>query len=292
MSKHHLWQDLVKSVKEAKQEAKTYVDAWEPEAQIRQKERRLLVLQHLIGELPESSRPDIPAAEEDRNRLIRALFNIRPPWPADEDFLALQDEFLQAWTAEKGITDVNDLEPVEPGIYLWQGDITTLRCDAIVNAANSGMLGCFHPNHACIDNFIHTFAGIELRLACAAIMDEQGHEEPTGQAKLTPGFNLPAKYILHTVGPIVQGELTGHDEELLVSCYVSCLEAAREKGLKNVAFCCISTGVFGYPQEPAARTAIETVRRYRSEHADAPEVIFNVFKDSDLLIYQKLLGQD
>lgn len=212
--------------------------------------------------------------------------NIRHPQSIGDDFLAVQDEYLQAETEAKGITDVADLTHIENGIYLWQGDITTLKCDAIVNAANSGMTGCYAPCHACIDNCIHTFAGVQLRLKCAEVMEKQGYAEPTGKAKITKAYNLPCKYVLHTVGPIISGRVTERDEELLASCYRSCLELARENGIKNVAFCCISTGEFHFPNERAAEIAVYTVRKYRGEI----EVIFNVFKDVDKRIYERLLG--
>ena len=207
----------------------------------------------------------------------------------DAEFLKTQDEYLQAEIAAKGITDIDDLTPVQPRLYLWQGDITTLRCDAIVNAANSGMTGCYIPNHRCIDNAIHTFAGVELRLACAELMRQQGYPEPTGQAKITQAFNLPCRYVLHTVGPIINGSVTKADEELLASCYRSCLELAAENNLESVAFCCISTGEFHFPNELAAEIAIETVKEFLKKQTSVKKVIFNVFKDLDKAIYEKLL---
>ena len=194
-------------------------------------------------------------------------------------------------TREKGITDADSLTPcpVSSRIVLWQGDITTLRCDAIVNAANSQLLGCFQPCHSCIDNIIHTMSGVQLRLACHGIMQKQGHEEPTGQAKITPGFNLPAKYVLHTVGPIIDDEVTPEAEALLASCYLSCLELAEQHNLHSVAFCCISTGVFRFPPDLAAEIAIRTVKEFLQKETGIQRVIFNVFKDSDLEIYQRLL---
>ena len=199
---------------------------------------------------------------------------------------------MQEELRRKGITELSNLTPVQEGIYLWQGDITTLSCDAIVNAANSQMLGCFHPCHGCIDNAIHTYAGIQLRLACAELMEQQGHEEETGKAKITPAFNLPCRYVLHTVGPIVQGWLTKKDKELLASCYRSCLALAEKNNLRNVAFCCISTGEFHFPNDKAAQIAIQTVKEYRQETHTKMEVIFNVFKDEDDKIYRRLLGAD
>ena len=173
-----------------------------------QAEKRKYLIKTLLAEQPRYKDMEIPEETGEQKRLLRSLFNVRMPGKIGEDFLQLQDEYLQEATKEKGITDLNDLQPIQDGIYLWQGDITTLRCDAIVNAANSGMTGCYQPCHNCIDNCIHTYAGIQLRNACADIMDKQGYEEPTGQAKITPGYNLPCKYVLHTVGPIVQGQLT------------------------------------------------------------------------------------
>ena len=202
----------------------------------------------------------------------------------------MQDAYLQGETAAKVITDIADLTPIQPGLYLWQGDITTLKCDAIVNAANSGMTGCYIPNHRCIDNAIHTFAGVELRLACAELMEQQGYPEPTGRAKITPAFNLPCKYVLHTVGPIIDGRVIKADKELLASCYRSYLELAAENGLESVAFCCISTGEFHFPNEQAAQIAVETVKEFLKTQTSVKKVIFNVFKDLDKAIYEKLLG--
>ena len=175
-------------------------------------------------------------------------------------------------------------------IYLWQGDITTLESDAIVNAANSGMLGCFHPLHSCIDNCIHTFSGVRQRLECNKLMQKQGYEEPTGQAKITPAFNLPCKWVIHTVGPIVNVKLEQRHCELLKSCYNSCLKIAEENGVKSIAFCCISTGVFGFPKREAAKIAVKTVKEYKEKTKSDIKVIFNVFKDEDREIYENILG--
>lgn len=193
---------------------------------------------------------------------------------------------------KKGIVKLEELTPIQSGIYVWQGDITTLQCDAIVNAANSGMTGCYVPNHRCIDNCIHTFAGTQLRLDCAEIMHRQGHEEPTGQAKITPGYNLPCKYILHTVGPIIRGRVTTDDCRLLASCYRTCLELASENNLENVAFCCISTGEFHFPNDKAAEIAVTEVRAFLQKKTSVKRVIFNVFKDLDREIYERLLSTD
>ena len=257
-----------------------------------QQERCLWLIRALLEEMPQYRDTPIPALSEHRWRLLRSLMNVRPPMPATEEFLQIQDEYLKQMIVEKGIVDAETLPacPKDERLILWQGDITTLQCDTIVNAANSQMLGCFSPCHGCIDNIIHTMAGVQLRLACQEIMQAQGHEEPTGRAKITPGFNLPAKYVLHTVGPIVDGEVTAEDEALLASCYRSCLELAAQNGLRSVAFCCISTGVFRFPPERAAEIAIQTIKEYLRQNDAIQHVIFNVFKDSDLAIYQRLLA--
>ena len=257
-----------------------------------QNERRIFLIKELLREQPRYSNLKIPADVQEQRSLLRSLFNIRMPIPISQEFLAVQDAYLQEELRRKGITELSNLTPVQEGIYLWQGDITTLSCDAIVNAANSQMLGCFHPCHGCIDNAIHTYAGIQLRLACAELMEQQGHEEETGKAKITPAFNLPCRYVLHTVGPIVQGWLTKKDKELLASCYRSCLALAEKNNLRNVAFCCISPGEFHFPNDKAAQIAIQTVKEYRQETHTKMEVIFNVFKDEDDKIYRRLLGAD
>ena len=254
-----------------------------------QSEKRLFLIQSLLKEKTEYRDIDIPAELESQRQLLRGLMNIRAPQRIGADFLQVQDDYLKAETAAKGITDLADLTPIQPGLYLWQGDITTLRCDAIVNAANSGMTGCYVPNHRCIDNAIHTFAGVELRLACAELIEQQGFSEPTGQAKITPAFNLPCRYVLHTVGPIINGRVTEKDKSRLESCYRSCLELAAENGLESVAFCCISTGEFHFPNEQAAQIAVETVKQFMNRKTSVKKVIFNVFKDLDKAIYEKLL---
>ena len=246
------------------------------------------LIEYLLNENSSYRDIAVPTDEKEQFRLYRSLVNIRPAVKASAEYLEAEDKFLQKLTAEKGITDIVDLKPAGKNIYLWQGDITTLKCDAIVNAANSGMTGCYHPCHNCIDNCIHTFAGVRLRLKCAEIMNLQGHEEPTGKAKITPAYNLPCRYVIHTVGPIVQGGLTEKHRELLKSCYESCLELAVANGIKSIAFCCISTGVFGFPRDKAAEIAVQTVREFLKTHDT--EVIFNVFKDTDYEIYRKLLG--
>ncbi|MBR2591208.1 MAG: protein-ADP-ribose hydrolase [Clostridia bacterium] len=254
-----------------------------------QAERRVYLIEYLLAEDSRfrNYEPETMSEQEQKN-LLRSLMNIRVPAPLSDEFLKIQNEYLKQELSEKGITDIVGLTPVENSIYLWQGDITTLKCDAIVNAANSQMLGCFRPLHNCIDNCIHTYSGIQLRNKCHELMQKQGYEEPTGQAKITPAFNLPCKYVIHTVGPIVSLTLTQEHKELLKSCYLSCLKLAEENGIQSIAFCCISTGVFGFEQEEAAKIAVDTVREYQ-QHSDI-KVIFNVFKDEDFHIYQKLLG--
>lgn len=256
------------------------------------KNRLDYLINTLLSENAEYSNIALPESIPDKRRLLRALMNVRPPLPVPEHFTSVQDEELRMQLTEKGIVDT-DLLPSIGRYVLWQGDITKLKVDAIVNAANSRMLGCFVPLHGCIDNAIHSAAGVQLRLACNEIMKLKGTPEPTGEAVLTSGFNLPAKYVIHTVGPIVKGDLpTADDNRLLGSCYRRCLEVAEEHRLTSVAFCCISTGEFHFPNKKAAEIAVTTVDRYFSEHPDSTitKVIFNVFKDYDRQIYSKLLG--
>lgn len=257
-----------------------------------QKEKRIYLIEELLKEQATKTDIKIPENEQEQKNLLRSLFNIRAPKNIGTSFLAVQDAYLQEETKQKGITDIADLTSVQEGIYLWQGDITTLRCDAIVNAANSQMLGCFCPCHGCIDNAIHTFSGVQLRLTCSKIMKKQGHEEYTGTAKITPAYNLPCKYILHTVGPIIRGRLTEKDKELLASCYHFCLELAERSGIKSIAFCCISTGEFHFPNEEATKIAVKVVHEHKCRTMSEIEVIFNVFKDEDYEIYKELLRAD
>ena len=217
--------------------------------------------------------------------------NIWMPKLLSEKYLQIESEYLKTEAEAKGITYLSDLKPIDGDLYLWQGDITTLACDAVVNAANSQLLGCWQILHNCIDNCLHSASGLALRYRCYEIMSEQGHEEPTGQAKITPAYNLPSKYVLHTVGPIVSGRLNGRHSELLKSCYLSCLKLAEENGVKSIAFCCISTGVFGFPQREAAEIAIAIVKEYKKSTNSDIKVIFNVFKDEDLIIYRSLLQE-
>lgn len=245
-------------------------------------------LAFLIRELDPA--PEMPGTPNERWRLFRALVNARQPAPVSDAFLRIQGEMLRSMIAEAGITDANALPELRPGICLWRGDITTLRADAIVDAANSAMLGCFVPGHSCIDNAIHTFAGVQLRLECDRIMRAQGFPEPTGQAKITSAYNPPSRCILHTVGPIVHGALTDEHRELLRNCYQSCLALAEQNGLESVAFCCISTGVFRFPSQQAAEIATDTVSSLLQTSNHVKRIIFNVFTDQDEQIYRQLLG--
>lgn len=255
-----------------------------------QTERLLFLTDYLRKERRELRSLEIPASEAERKRLLRSLMNIREPKEISQEFLEVQDAYLREELAQKGVVSLSDIPMIRPGIYLWQGDITRLSVDAVVNAANSALLGCFIPCHGCIDNAIHSAAGVELRLECARIMEKQKTEEPVGKAKITKAYNLPCRYVLHTVGPIIRGEVTQQDHERLSACYRSCLELASAYQLKSVAFCCISTGEFHFPNDQAARTAIQTVQDYQAENKNGPEVVFNVFKDSDYQIYSRLLG--
>lgn len=256
-----------------------------------QAEKRLYLIKALLSERRCYDDTLIPGKAEEQKRLLRSLMNIRAPEKTNEDFIRIQDEYLRAETAAKGITDFKTLVPISDGIYLWQGDITTLKCDAIVNAANSKMTGCYYPCHGCIDNAIHTFAGIGLRLECAELIKRQGHDEPVGSAKITGAYDLPCRYVIHTVGPFIGDAVTEEDEEALASCYRSCLMTAEEYGLKSIAFCCISTGEFHFPNKRAAEIAVETVMSYKKRTDSKIEVIFNVFKNMDYEIYQELLGE-
>ena len=230
---------------------------------------------------------------------FRALVNTREPKPASPEFLKRQDRLLQLMVAEQGITNASELPRVasDQRLSVWRGDITALACDGIVNAANSALLGCWIPSHLCIDNAIHTFAGVQLRLKCAQIMQAQGYEEPVGRAKITPGYNLPAKHIIHTVGPMTKGAPTAEQRKQLAQCYISCLDAASAAGLNSLAFCCISTGVFGFPQQEGASIATQTVRAWLdSRKPDEPganmHVIFDVYTEQDLAYYREILGED
>lgn len=257
-----------------------------------QQERRRYLIDYLKNEDEQLNKLTIPDDENEQKRLLRTLMNIRPPKAITTEFLSIQDTYLQAEQKNKTIVSPSQLSLVQKGIYLWQGDITLLAADAIVNATNSALLGCFYPCHGCIDNAIHSAAGVQLRLACAHLMAAQKTEEPTGKAKITKGYNLPCRYVLHTVGPIIKDTVSEQDCQLLAACYQSCLSLATAYDLKNVAFCCISTGEFHFPHGKAAEIAIQTVKTYQQQHPKSPEVIFNVFSDDDYRIYQRLLQDD
>lgn len=256
-----------------------------------QSEMRLYLLKELLKELPEYKNMKIPDSIEEQKRLLRSLMNIRSPRPIGKQFLEVQDEYLSAEVKEKGITDSDTLpgSPSDSRLTLWRGDITTLKVDAIVNAANSALRGCFVPCHSCVDNIIHSVSGIQLRLACDELMTKQGYDEPTGKAKITPAFNLPCRYVLHTVGPIVHGQLTEQHCRQLADCYRSCMELAADNGLKSIAFCCISTGEFHFPQKKAAEIAVQTVTEFLQTDTQIEKVIFNVFKQEDYDIYKAIL---
>ena len=260
-----------------------------------QSELLLWLIDRLLTERNDrTDRAALPRHTEERWRLYRALVNTRPPAPVSAEYRAVEDAFLTERSHERGIVGLDAAERFGDDL-LWQGDITLLAADAIVNAANAQMLGCFVPNHGCIDNAIHTQAGTGLRLACAAIMDAQGHEERTGDAKITPGFNLPARYVIHTVGPIVTGAApTTQNRVDLASCYRASLGLAQDHNLESVAFCCISTGVSRVPQREAAEIAVATVRERRQAARAAgqafPIAVFNVFTDGDRELYRELLA--
>lgn len=259
-----------------------------------QNERRIFLIDYLLRENSGSGAGNLPEQETEQKQLLRALMNVRKPQRTSKDFLRIQDEYLQEAGRLRGITDFTRLKPAavrgNGDFYLWQGDITTLKIDAIVNAANSGMTGCWQPCHSCIDNCIHTFAGVQLRAVCADIMQKQGHEEPTGSAKITGGFNLPCTFVLHTVGPIISGPLTDSDRSQLAGCYTSCLNLAAENGVKSIAFCCISTGVFRFPAQKAAYIAVKTAEDWKNETKSAMKIVFTVFKDEDFAIYNTILS--
>ena len=255
------------------------------------------LIDYLINEDPQYSEMRIPEDLQGKRDLFRALRNVREPKPVSEEFLRLQDEELQAQLQEKGVVELDAVQQLsiinsQFSILLWQGDITRLRVDAIVNAANAQMLGCFHPLHKCIDNAIHSAAGVQLREECHRLMLQQGHLEPTGRAKITKAYNLPCKYVIHTVGPIIpDGIPTELQKEQLASCYRNIMACADENHLESVAFCCISTGEFRFPNQLAAEIAVRTVKDYLNAHPDCSvkQVVFNVFKDEDRDIYQRIL---
>lgn len=252
-------------------------------------DKRIYLIRYLLKEAGYAN--PIPEDAKSQRMLLRALMNIREPGPVGEDFLRVQDEYLRECVAERGVVDVQALTPLQDRLCVWRGDITRLNADAIVNAANSGMTGCYQPNHGCIDNVIHTYAGIQLRLKCAELMEAQGFPEPTGRAKITPAYNLPSRWVIHTVGTICQnGMVTARNVRELESCYRACMELADEHQLQSIAFCCISTGVFGFPQKRGAEVAVRTVKDCLKRGSGVQRVIFNVFKPEDEGFYRELLG--
>lgn len=248
-----------------------------------QNERLIYLIQYLLEE--HKMIIDIPHTHDELFQLYRSLVNIREAYPISQEFLDIQDEMLKEENQRKGIVS---FDHNKDKLIIWQGDITRLKVDAIVNAANNQMEGCFVVGHQCIDNAIHTFAGVQLRNDCHRMIEKQGYLEPTGKAKITKAYNLPSQYILHTVGPIVQGQVTKKDELLLASCYESCLRLAIKYQLKTIAFCCISTGIFGFPKKEAAQIAINTVLHFIQNHDI--KIIFNVFTNEDYIIYEKILN--
>lgn len=252
-----------------------------------QKERLIFLLNYLISE--HNINVDIPEDEAGQKLLLRKLMNIRNPLPVSDEFIKIQDEYLQEEVKYTDIVDIKNLKPLKEHLYLWQGDITLLKVDAIVNAANSALLGCFIPAHNCIDNVIHSKAGIQLRLECSRIMLEQNKPEPAGRAKITPAYNLPAKYIIHTVAPKVSAKLTPLHCKKLSSCYKSCLNKAVEYNIKSIAFCCIGTGVFNFLNQTAAEIAVKEAEEFLQNSGYEIDIVFNVFKDIDYEIYNKLL---
>ena len=252
-----------------------------------QDERRMYLIQKLLSERKGYSNIKIPDDTDAKKTLLRSLMNVRMAMDTDDELLAVQDEYLREEIVNKGIVTIQNMDEVLDDIYIWRGDITRVKADAIVNAANSGMTGCYVPNHNCIDNCIHTYAGMELRNYCADMIRRQGHEEATGEAKITSAYNLPCNYIIHTVGPIVQGRLKSEHEELLKKCYESCLLLAQDNHINSIAFCCISTGVFGFPNERASKIAVNTVMKYKRRTKSKMKVIFNVFKEEDEKLYRR-----
>ncbi|MBQ7985010.1 MAG: protein-ADP-ribose hydrolase [Bacteroidales bacterium] len=252
------------------------------------------LIDYLLKEEKRFAGMQIPCDKEEKRRLFRALCNMRMPRPVSGEFLRRQDEYLQNELKAKGVVGLSDIELEDTScsnIKLWQGDITRLSADAIVNAANSQLLGCFYPLHACIDNAIHSAAGVQLRNECNDLMNEQGYPEPTGSAKITEAYNLPCRYVIHTVGPIIHGNRPTEEEcTLLKNCYLSCLDLALNRNLKSIAFCCISTGEFHFPNQSAAEIAYTTVRDFVKTRASEMTVVFNVFKDTDFNIYKQLLN--
>ncbi len=261
-------------------------------------EKIVFLIKELQKEMPEYAGNKIPKNEDEAWRLLRALFNVRPPYPVNPEFENVQNELLKEIAEEKGITDVEDLSPIssDSRLYIWQGDITSLKVDVAVNAANNQMEGCWAVGHTCVDNNFHSFAGVQMRVECHRQMRElrkrygEDYLQPTSVPMITPGYNLPAKNVIHVVGPIVHERLKQEYKDQLYECYRASLEMAAENGCKSIAFCCISTGVFMFPNEAAAEIAVKAVKDYLGQDNRIEKVIFNVYKDIDLLIYKNLLG--
>ena len=261
-----------------------------------QSERLDYLIEAFIEDSKEYGDLRIPNDPEEKRKILRSLMNIRMPSSMSEEVLSVQDDYLTERNREKGIVTLNDIPEIKDGLSIWQGDITRLAVDAIVNAANSQMLGCFVPMHSCIDNCIHSFAGIQLRNECnekmkvKRIQYGEDYEQPTAAPMLTEAYNLPAKKIVHVVGPIVSGRLTEDLENDLADCYANTLDLCKDSGLRSVAFCCISTGVFHFPNRKAAQIAVKTVREWVKRYPDSMDrVIFNVFKDEDRRYYEQEL---
>ena len=265
-----------------------------------QEERLNYLLERFKTDSGEYAGLQVGSSEDEKRRVLRSLMNVRLPRDMDAETLHVQDEYLRERAEEKGVVALADIPCIAgyPQISIWQGDITRLAVDAIVNAANSQMLGCFVPMHACIDNCIHSFAGVQLRVECNRQMGllraryGRSYEQPTAVPMLTDGYNLPAKKIVHIVGPIVERQLTEALEQDLADCYTNTLDLCAKNGLRSVAFCCISTGVFHFPNDRAAEIAVKTVLAWLSEHkGQMDRVIFNVFKEADKALYERLLAR-
>ena len=245
------------------------------------------LLNYFLNENKAFQNYEVPNNYDEKRLFLRGIINLREPKPISENILKLEDELLKQELKEKTVTDVRNIKETEDKISVWQGDITTLKIEAIVNAGNSYLLGCFIPNHSCVDNIIHSKAGIRMRLECNDIM--KGSEIETGSAIITKGYNLPSKYVIHTVGPIVQGTLTDKEIKELETCYISCLDLAKKHNLKTIAFPCISTGIFHFPKDKASTIAVNTVRNYLKNHPNTfDKIVFNVFTREDKDCYDRL----
>jgi O-acetyl-ADP-ribose deacetylase (regulator of RNase III) len=237
-------------------------------------------------------KPPHNLTESGEKNYFRALCNVRPPEPVSEEFLRLQDEYLTERTKERGIVDVESIH-FDHGMAIWQGDITRLAADGIVNACNCALLGCFQPLHGCIDNVIHSNAGVQVRLDCNEMM--RGGQEPNGKVRVTKGYNLPCRYIFHTVGPQIWGGVKEQDRIDLRNCYLSCLNKADEMNFHSLAFCCLSTGVYSFPKEEACHIAVGTVKEWLKSRFEGGRVemnvIFDVYSDEDRRIYERELSR-